>query len=62
MEPESGPLEKRAVNISVADTFTPHVMTQVDLLRADGITGKGVKIAVVDTGVSPALIDEHGIR
>ena len=34
------------------DTFAPHVMTQVDKLRAKGITGKGVKIAVVDTGVS----------
>ncbi|KAG6150557.1 hypothetical protein E4U35_000696 [Claviceps purpurea] len=40
------------------DTFAPHVMTQVDRLRAKGITGKGVKIAVVDTGIDwthPAL-------
>ncbi|KZZ91714.1 subtilisin-like serine protease PR1C [Moelleriella libera RCEF 2490] len=40
------------------DTFSPHVMTQVDKLRAKGITGKGVKIAVVDTGIDynhPAL-------
>lgn len=44
------------------DTFTPHVMTQVDMLRADGITGKGVKIAVIDTGVSLALTDEEGSR
>jgi len=34
------------------DTFTPHLMTQVDQLRAKGITGKGIKIAVIDTGVS----------
>jgi subtilisin family serine protease len=34
------------------DSFTPHVMTQVDQLRAEGITGKGIKIAVIDTGVS----------
>lgn len=37
------------------DTFSPHVMTQVDKLRAKGITGKGVKIAVVDTGVSERI-------
>ncbi|KAB5523154.1 peptidase S8/S53 domain-containing protein [Coniochaeta sp. 2T2.1] len=41
-----------------SDTFTPHVMTQVDQLRAKGITGKGIKIAVIDTGTDylhPAL-------
>ncbi|PHH66184.1 hypothetical protein CDD81_247 [Ophiocordyceps australis] len=41
-----------------ADGFSPHVMTQVDRLRAKGITGKGVKIAVIDTGIDylhPAL-------
>ncbi|KAI1643781.1 subtilisin-like protein [Daldinia loculata] len=40
------------------DTFTPHVMTQVDKLRAKGITGKGVKIGIIDSGVDythPAL-------
>lgn len=35
------------------DGFTPHIMTQVDKLREKGILGKGIKIAVVDTGVSP---------
>ncbi|KAG5958438.1 hypothetical protein E4U58_005366 [Claviceps cyperi] len=33
------------------DTFAPHVMTQVDRLRAKGITGKGVKVALIDTGI-----------
>jgi subtilisin family serine protease len=40
------------------DTYTPHVMTQVDQLRAEGITGKGVRIGVIDVGVDythPAL-------
>lgn len=40
------------------DTFSPHVMTQVDKLRAEGVTGKGIRIGVVDTGVDykhPAL-------
>ncbi|KAL7627196.1 hypothetical protein AAE478_003972 [Parahypoxylon ruwenzoriense] len=40
------------------DTFTPHVMTQVDKLQAKGITGKGIKIGIIDSGVDythPAL-------
>lgn len=39
-------------------TFSPHVMTQVDLLRADGVRGAGIKVAVIDTGIDydhPAL-------
>lgn len=32
--------------------YAPHVMTQVDKLHTKGITGKGVKIAIIDTGVS----------
>lgn len=41
-----------------SDTFSPHVMTQVDKLHAEGITGGGVRIGIVDTGVDylhPAL-------
>lgn len=34
------------------DVFSPHVMTQVDKLRAEGATGKGLKVALVDSGVS----------
>lgn len=32
-------------------SFSPHVMTQVDKLQAEGITGKGVRVAVIDSGV-----------
>lgn len=38
--------------------FSPHIMTQVDRLKAEGITGKGIRLAIVDTGVDythPAL-------
>ncbi|KAI6087479.1 subtilisin-like protein [Hypoxylon rubiginosum] len=40
------------------DTFTPHVMTQVEKLRSEGVTGKGIKIGIIDSGVDythPAL-------
>ncbi|KAL9949771.1 hypothetical protein D7B24_006427 [Verticillium nonalfalfae] len=40
------------------DVYTPHLMTQVDKLRAEGFTGKGLHIGVVDTGIDyrhPAL-------
>ncbi|KAF4455288.1 subtilisin-like serine protease pr1c [Fusarium albosuccineum] len=40
------------------DSYTPHVMTQVDKLKAEGYTGKGIRIAIVDSGVDythPAL-------
>ncbi|KAF2788581.1 subtilase [Melanomma pulvis-pyrius CBS 109.77] len=50
-------LSKRQTGNS-SDTFSPHVMTQVDRLRADGVTGKGMKIGVIDSGIDymhPAL-------
>ncbi|KAK7711390.1 hypothetical protein SLS64_005413 [Diaporthe eres] len=34
-----------------ADTFSPHVMTQVNQLRDQGVVGEGIKVAVVDTGI-----------
>ncbi|KAL8383386.1 hypothetical protein RB595_006913 [Gaeumannomyces hyphopodioides] len=40
------------------DTFSPHVMTQVNQLRDKGVTGKGIKVAVIDSGIDykhPAL-------
>lgn len=51
-------LQKRQSGENSTDTFSTHVMTQVDKLRAQGITGKGTKIAVIDTGIDylhPAL-------
>ncbi|EJD54606.1 hypothetical protein AURDEDRAFT_179722 [Auricularia subglabra TFB-10046 SS5] len=32
------------------DSFSTHVMTGVDKLHAQGITGKGIKIGILDTG------------
>lgn len=40
------------------ETFSPHVMTQVDKLRAKGVTGKGIRVAIIDSGIDythPAL-------
>ncbi|KAF9691272.1 hypothetical protein EKO04_010922 [Ascochyta lentis] len=40
------------------DSFSPHVMTQVDKLHAEGVTGKGYRVAIIDGGVDythPAL-------
>lgn len=36
-------------------TYSPHVMTKVDKLHAKGITGNGVKIAIVDSDVGIIL-------
>lgn len=36
---------------AVGDSYPPHVMAQVDRLHKAGFTGRGVRIAVVDTGV-----------
>ena len=52
---EYSAIEKRSAYDTAKDTFSPHVMTQVDKLRAEGYTGKGVKIAVIDSGVSGRL-------
>lgn len=35
--------------------YPPHVMTQIGRLRADGITGSGIKIAIIDTGVGTGM-------
>lgn len=45
-------LHKRQSNGTCLLGNAPHVMTQVDRLHEEGITGKGIKIAVIDTGVS----------
>jgi subtilisin family serine protease len=43
---------------STSGTYPPHVMTQVDKLHAKGITGKGIHVGIVDSGIDykhPAL-------
>jgi subtilisin family serine protease len=51
--------QKRVKRQTTSDrTFSPHVMTQVDRLHAEGVTGKGFRVAVIDSGIDythPAL-------
>ncbi|TDZ40669.1 Minor extracellular protease vpr [Colletotrichum trifolii] len=50
--------QRRDEEEAAGDTDSTHVMTQVDRLRAAGFTGKGIRVAIVDTGVDyrhPAL-------
>lgn len=49
---ESSNGESAATRQAATDTFSPHVMTQVNKLRDEGEVGAGIKVAVVDTGVS----------
>ncbi len=42
---------EEAENETAKDQFPPHVMTGVDKLHAEGYTGAGVSIAVIDSGV-----------
>ncbi|KAG9050739.1 hypothetical protein FS837_002683 [Tulasnella sp. UAMH 9824] len=45
-------------NAHALDSFGPHVMTGVDKLHAEGTFGKGIRVAIIDTGVDylhPAL-------
>lgn len=47
VEQATADLKKRQADGN--DTFSPHAMTQVDLLRAEGIVGTGIRVAVIDT-------------
>ncbi|KAG8411952.1 hypothetical protein J3459_016143 [Metarhizium acridum] len=38
-------------NSTLTNNFSPHFMTQIDKLHAKGYTGKGVHVAVIDTGI-----------
>ncbi|GAB1315592.1 hypothetical protein MFIFM68171_05802 [Madurella fahalii] len=51
-------LARRQAGGNTTDTFSTHLQTQVNKLRDAGIRGKGVRVAVVDTGIDykhPAL-------
>jgi subtilisin family serine protease len=45
-------IQSRDVNSTNSGNFPPHQMVQIDKLQAKGYTGKGIKLAVIDTGVS----------
>ncbi|QSZ30386.1 hypothetical protein DSL72_004909 [Monilinia vaccinii-corymbosi] len=55
LQSRSGPrISPRDINIS-NDSFTPHIMTGVDKLHKEGLDGRGVKIAILDTGIDFTL-------
>ncbi|KAE8243956.1 hypothetical protein A4X13_0g6875 [Tilletia indica] len=45
------PAKSNHTGATTQDTFTPHVMTGIDKVHADGNFGQGVVIALLDTGV-----------
>lgn len=52
------PVLKRRQAAADDDNYTPHTMSQVNQLRAEGLTGKGVRIGIIDVGIDythPAL-------
>ncbi|KAH7313735.1 subtilase [Stachybotrys elegans] len=54
---DSTPSRRRQVN-EPGSGYSPHVMTQVDKVHTEGITGRDITIAVIDTGIDynhPAL-------
>ncbi|KAF3916558.1 Cucumisin [Dactylellina cionopaga] len=56
-------ISKRAAAGAVTDTYPPHVQGGVDRLHAEGFSGKGIRIAVVDTGIDynhPSLGGKFG--
>jgi hypothetical protein len=53
-------LHKRQCNGTSSLGNAPHIMTQVDKLHEQGITGKGIRIAVIDTGVSESSLGLTG--
>ncbi|KAM3503384.1 hypothetical protein MY11210_008736 [Beauveria gryllotalpidicola] len=49
---------RHALRETNTNAYPPHAMMQVDMLHSKGITGRGIKIAMIDTGVDyehPAL-------
>ncbi|KAK7053257.1 hypothetical protein VNI00_003883 [Paramarasmius palmivorus] len=52
------PVDLQKADVPLVDSQGSHIMTGVDKLHAEGITGEGIRIAIIDTGVDylhPAL-------
>ncbi|KAF8694321.1 hypothetical protein AX14_002085, partial [Amanita brunnescens Koide BX004] len=49
------PVRMQVIDANIAkqpsDVETTHIMTGVDKLHAEGVTGKGIKIGIIDTGI-----------
>ncbi|KAJ6260039.1 Cucumisin [Drechslerella dactyloides] len=56
-------ISRQAENNLTVDAYPPHLQGNVNKLRAEGLTGSGIKIAVVDTGIDythPSLGGKFG--
>ncbi len=56
--PFSAHRKRQIVNSNSTNTYSPHKMIQADKLHAQNITGKGIRVAVLDSGIDythPAL-------
>ena len=40
--------------------FSPHILAEIDKVHAKGITGKGVKVAIIDSGVGSPRSESGG--
>lgn len=54
-----GQATRRALRETDTTAYSAHVMLQIDKLHRKGITGKGIKIALIDTGVSRSILLGH---
>ena len=52
-------LARRQAGGNTTDTYSTHLLTQVNKLRDAGIRGKGIKVAVIDTGVGLSSTGER---
>lgn len=49
--PNPMPSDQDPLSNALKSAYDPYVETQIHRLRSEGLTGKGIKVAIIDTGV-----------